>query len=520
VKDETTTWEFSKASGTGGGYQASNKAQQSFAAAHRESYEWRKALNADSDFDGLENSVETAAGTNPNVADSDGDGVPDGLEPGWNLNTDLDGKKNALDQDSDNDGVADGVEDANRDGYRQANETDVLVPDTDTDADGIQDGTEKGITFVTDTVDTCELSTDAGCGSAWLFKQDTDAIKTTNALDQDSDDDGVCDGTCSGFSEDADADGLKDTGETDAAVADSDGDGIQDGTERGLVTPLKDTDVTKFAPDKDPAATPTDPTKVDSENSGAGDGLADGVEDKNHNGKVDLGETNPTLMDTDGDGLNDGVEDGNHNGVQDKKADGTLLETDPLSKDSDVDGRLDGDEDADRDGVVDTGETDAKNPDSDGDGLRDGQETAGWRVGIWYERTMEKKTDYQQTSLMLDPDSDDDGLSDFSEFLNGSDPRATDTDGDGIDDPIELQLKSNITGIEGSPPVISNINLSIPIEWDGIAFVYLPVRTNITVTLNVSDNLGIYRFQIRPAGRPGLKNSKASPVIRKPLIGG
>jgi hypothetical protein len=509
VKDETTTWEFSKASGTGGGYESSNKAQKAFVAEHQESYEWRKALNSDSDFDGLENSVETGAGSNPNVADSDGDFILDGSEPGWNLDTDLDGKKNALDKDSDNDGVADGVEDANHDGYRQAGETDMLVRDTD--ADGIQDGTEKGITFATDTADTCEQSGDPGCGSAWLFKQDTDTATLTNALDQDSDDDGVCDGTCAGFSEDADADGLKDAGETGATTADSDGDGIQDGTEKGLVTPLKDTDVTKFAPDKDPASV-TDPTDADGDNAGGGDGVGDGLEDKNHNGRVDLGETSPILMDTDGDGLCDGLclgqgEDKNGNGVQDKKADGTLLETDPLSKDSDVDGLLDNAE------ILGTwcyaggsctgnGALDPMNPDSDGDGLRDGQEAAGWRVGVWYERTMEKKTDYQVTS---DPratftDTDGDTLSDFSEFLNGSDARVQDTDGDGIRDDVEIQLKSNITGIEGSPPQVVNLRLEISISWDWDHWNTVPVKTNITVRFNVSDNVGIDRVQVRLAG--------------------
>lgn len=70
------------------------------------------------------------------------------------------------------------------------------------------------------------------------------------------------------------------------------------------MTPTKDTDLTKFAPDKDPSTT-TDPTVVDSENSGAGDGLADGVEDKNKNGRVDAGETDPNVADSDGDGLRD-----------------------------------------------------------------------------------------------------------------------------------------------------------------------------------------------------------------------
>jgi len=48
---------------------------------------------------------------------------------------------------------------------------------------------------------------------------------------------------------------------------------------------------------------------------------------------------------------------------------------------------------------------------------------------VWYERTMEKKTDYQVYANPLTVDGDADGMGDFSEFLNGSDPRKDDTDG-------------------------------------------------------------------------------------------
>jgi len=144
-----------------------------------------------------------------------------------------------------------------------------------------------------------------------------------------------------------------------------------------------------------------------------------------------------------------------------------------------------------RDEKVESGETNPNNA----DGLRDGQETAGWRVGIWYERTMEKKTDYQVTSSPFWKDSENsgvgDGLTDFSEFLNGSDPTKTDTDGDGITDPTEIQQHSNITGIEGSPPQISNVKLTVSIRWDWLNYLYLPVFAAISVDFDVSDNVGI-----------------------------
>ena len=44
---------------------------------------------------------------------------------------------------------------------------------------------------------------------------------------------------------------------------------------------------------------PTDPKRADTD----GDGVRDGDEDRNRNGRVDAGETDPTRMDTDGDGV-------------------------------------------------------------------------------------------------------------------------------------------------------------------------------------------------------------------------
>ncbi len=67
-----------------------------------------------------------------------------------------------------------------------------------------------------------------------------------------------------------------------------------------------------------------------------GDGLFDILEDRNQNGVVDDGETNPYIRDSDKDGVPDGDEDQNRNGVWDEN------ETDPLCEDSDGDGIWDG----------------------------------------------------------------------------------------------------------------------------------------------------------------------------------
>jgi hypothetical protein len=160
-------------------------------------------------------------------------------------------------------------------GYNQGDQYQVVVPeggltakdfglvqmDTDSDGDGISNAVE-------------------------------DATPCLDPLDADTDDDGIADGD-----EDTDHDGSIDAGETDPCDIDSDGDGIQDGTELGLSTPvadpdgagpLKGTDTNVFQPDLDPSTT-TDPLDEDSDD----DGLLDGEEDTNHNGRVDAGESDP-----------------------------------------------------------------------------------------------------------------------------------------------------------------------------------------------------------------------------------
>jgi len=110
--------------------------------------------------------------------------------------------------------------------------------------------------------------------------------------DDDCDDDGLMDGSAS--SEDLNDNGVVEPGETDPMNWDSDGDGLSDGLERGLATPEgQDTDTTSphWQPDADPT-TKTDPLSADTN----GDGVPDGEEDLNRNGRVDAGETDPSLV--------------------------------------------------------------------------------------------------------------------------------------------------------------------------------------------------------------------------------
>ena len=80
------------------------------------SNEVKDRLDTDTDQDGIFDQDElNIYGTDPNRADTDGDGLDDGQElaywqDAWNQDIDGDGLVHLLDQDADNDGVADGLE--------------------------------------------------------------------------------------------------------------------------------------------------------------------------------------------------------------------------------------------------------------------------------------------------------------------------------------------------------------------------------------------------------------------------
>jgi hypothetical protein len=155
----------------------------------------------DQDGDGVNNSTEVTYMMNPNVPDSDGDGVQDGTEFGPNeepADSDGDGTIDALDLDSDGDGKPDSDEgDGDDDGdgapnFRDANDSD--GPFVDLDYDGLTNvrETELGLNP--------NLADSDGDGIDDLAEvvdpdapADTDGDGTIDALDTDSDDDGVPD---------------------------------------------------------------------------------------------------------------------------------------------------------------------------------------------------------------------------------------------------------------------------------------------------------------------------------------
>lgn len=100
-------------------------------------------------------------------------------------------------------------------------------------------------------------------------------------------------GAAVGF--DFDADGVTDANEavygSDPSKVDTDGDGLADGIENADLNGER-------------SSGETDATKSDTDS----DGLADGAEDANRNGAVDRGESSPILADSDSDDILDGVD--------------------------------------------------------------------------------------------------------------------------------------------------------------------------------------------------------------------
>jgi hypothetical protein len=143
----------------------------------------------------------------------------------------------------------------------------------------VTDGaTTTGIDFMLETGDVVDSDGDG------LPDAIENASLCLDPNDADTDDDGIIDGD-----EDVNHDGYMDLGETDPCNPDSDGDGIQDGTELGFITGHVTDTGGAFIPDADGGATTTDPLDPDSDD----DGFKDGLEDKNHNGQVDPGESDP-----------------------------------------------------------------------------------------------------------------------------------------------------------------------------------------------------------------------------------
>ena len=249
-----------------------------------------EVIEQDTDVDGLSDTDERARNTNPALADSDRDGIEDGVEvrggdpanPGDPLNRVTD----PLSADTDGDRACDGDvvvgacivgEDLNVNGLFDDGELD--PKNVDTDGDGVSDGDE---------LDPPVIPSDGGVdsdGDGILDAIEVGGADHSAAGNADTDGDGLCDGVidvagvCIGVSdgvpvgEDRNGNGVVDDGETDPTNADSDGDGILDGVEVNAQY-----------------GAPLDPNDADTDD----DGAPDGAEDVNHDGALDANESDPT----------------------------------------------------------------------------------------------------------------------------------------------------------------------------------------------------------------------------------
>ncbi len=405
----------------------------------------------DTDMDGLTDDEERMAGTNPMDADSDDDGVIDGREPRWSIDSDGDGLINALDPDSDNDGLFDGTElgvatpptgtDVSRGHFRaDADPTTTTDPTkADTDNGGVSDGAEDpnrngridaGERNPNDPSDDTMRPVDTDMDG---LTDDQERAAGTDPMDADSDDDGVKDGAEPNWSDDTDGDGL-----INALDPDSDNDRLFDGTELGVATPVAgatDTSRGFFVADADPS-TKTNPLLRDTDRGG----VPDGTEDTNKNGRIDMGERNPndpsddgSSSDMDGDGIPDDEE--------------RRFGTNPNDADTDDDGVKDGDEpnwnvDSDGDGLIN-----ARDPDSDDDGLKDGTE-----LGVTVAPT---GTDVTKGNFVPDADPN-----------TRTNPLARDTDKGGVPDGAEDTNKNGRVDMGEKNPLDPSDDVNKPNDGD------------------------------------------------------
>ena len=422
-----------------------------------------QASPGDADDDGISDVREGLLASDPDLADTDGDGSSDGEEQA--AGTDLLDAADTPDHlvDSDEDGLSDASEasavyelhghhptdpdnadtdeDALTDGGEELDEHSDPT-DSDTDDDGLEDWYE----VAEHGTDPNLADTDGDGRSDYdeIYTFHSHPLDPTNTTPLDPDD--------------LDSDGLTNSEEealgTDPNNADTDGGGAGDGWEQhsGFGTsPLDPTD-DFYIMDEDgdrldgyfeTAITNTDRHDSDTD----GDGLEDGHE------FWDL-QTDPAKADTDGDGLDDKAEIDNG--------------SDPLDADDPTPQVHHGD--TDHDGLTDKQEhhvgTDPTRADTDSDGLKDGREVHGVRLDMFVKLSRHTSTTIR--TVRTDPlvaDTDRDRLEDGAEVKGTkvrvagrtvvlrSSPRAKDTDRDGLRDRSEVTGSRNASfGSEATNP--------------------------------------------------------------------
>ncbi|MGK7889350.1 MAG: DUF4347 domain-containing protein, partial [Leptolyngbyaceae cyanobacterium] len=387
-------------------------------------------LDIDADDDGIPDNVEaqpTEGYVAPLGEDSDGDGLDnaydpdaDGSTPLTTLeDTDADDTPDYLDEDSDNDGLDD----------LQENGFEADTPSgTDTDGDGLDDAFEGDNpndpfdpndeidTPATDLPDTDEDVSEDGGDVDYRDVTDTDGDGVPDPIDLDDDNDGILDTVELGDGLDpdldTDGDGRFDWQDPDApGFVDANGDGVGD----------------RYDFDGDGIPNHLD---IDSDDDGIVDVLEAGGTDEDGDGRIDP--------------LGDGIDDADNDGVIDR-VDSDESGTPLTPANTDETGNPDYlDIDADDDGIPDNVEAQPtedyvapSGADSDKDGLDDAYDPDAADSTPLPIDALED-TDADDTPDYLDEDSDNDGLDDLQENgFEADTPSGTDTDGDGLDDAFE-----------------------------------------------------------------------------------
>ena len=399
------------------------------------------------------NILEFQADTHPYIADTDADGMLDGWE--WRYGLD---PLNALDAgaDSDNDGVINRLEYNNTAAgpYVEVdNITTTLPRNNDTDGDGLLDG-EELFNYLTDPTSS---DTDGdGMPDGWEIKYGLDPLDSIDAL-QDNDNDGFDADWNDNITEEEAYYNLHEyLNNTDPTNGDTDGDGMSDGWEvHWGFQPLNTSDAYDD-PDNDSLI-----NLYEFDNSNV-EGFDDNVFSVDN-----ITGSNPIIRDTDGDFLTDGEECF-------AGEDGYV--TDPSNPDSDGDGMFDGweilngldpfdssdaDQDLDndgwdfnRDGTIEEWEkftnyeeflngTDPRNNDTDGDGMPD-----GWEGYYGLNPNSDEDKDWDSDSDGYDSDRDgelspDEKFTNYEEFMMDTHPTQADTDGDNCTDGWEIYWNDN-----------------------------------------------------------------------------
>jgi len=398
------------------------------------------------------NLLEFEADTHPYIEDTDADGMWDGWE--WIYGLD---PLNPADAgaDSDNDGVINKFEYNNLAAgpYQEVdNITHTNPRDNDTDNDGLLDG-EELFEYLTDPT---HNDTDGdGMPDGWEIKYGLDPLDFSDAL-LDLDEDGFdfnWDGNLSGeeFSN-----LYEYLNGTDPTNGDTDGDGMSDGWEVFWnFQPLNSSDAFSD-PDNDTLV------NLHEFNNSNIDGFDDNVISPDS-----ISGSNPLLKDTDGDLILDGEE---------CYAGEDTYVTDPSNPDSDDDGMPDGWEflhslnpfdssdadddldddgwDFDRNGTIEFDElftnyeeylngTDPRNNDTDGDGMPD-----GWEGFYGLNPNLADDSAWDSDSDGYDSDGDgemspDEKFTNYEEFLRDTNPSSADTDGDNCTDGWEIYWNEN-----------------------------------------------------------------------------